>query len=153
MSPLRQGEEGLWSDTSTALLPIDELAGVGQALHLTDAFAYRVGPVGADVPFGSYNEPRCAPVGSWPMDVVPRFQADQLVSDHDFHASPMQAVHLNGLLNMNSNEVTTTSSAVSLRSPSNNSDGEGLFKCTKCDKSMRRRCELKYADTISSHVP
>jgi hypothetical protein len=155
MAPLRQGEEGLWFDNSAALLPVyDQLAGVGQALHLTDASAYRVGPVGADVPFGGYNEPRCAPLGPWPVDVVAPFQADQLVSNHgEFHTSPMQAVHSNGLLNINSNEVTATPSVVSLRSPSNNSDGEGPFKCTNCDKSMRRRCELKYADTISSHVP
>ena len=154
MAPLRQGEEGLWSDNSAALLPIDELAGVGQALHLADAFAYRVGPIGADVPFGSYNEPRYTPVGSWSMDVAPFFQANQLAMDHeDFHASSMQTIYQRGLLNTNCNEVAATSSVVSLQSPSNTSDGESLFKCTFCDKSKRRRCELKYADTISSHVP
>jgi len=154
MAPLRQGEEGLWFDNSASLRPINELAGVGQALHLTDASAYRVGPVGANVSFGSYNEPRCAPLGPWPVDVVPPFQANQLAMDHgDFYASSMQTIHSNGLPNINSNEVTATSSAASLRSPSNNSDGEGLFRCTNCEKSMRRRCELKYADAIPFHVP
>lgn len=137
MAPLRQGEEGLWFDNSAALLPMNELAGVGQALHLTDAYAYRVGPVGADVPFGSYNEPRHTSVGSWSVDVVPPFQANQLAMDHgDFHASLVEARQSSGLLNTNTN-------IVSLQSPSNTSDGEGLFRCTVCDKTMRRRCELK----------
>lgn len=153
MAPLRQGEEGLWSDNSTALLPIDELAGVGQALHLADAFAYRVGPVGADVPFGSYNEPRYTPVGPWSMDVAPLLQANRLAMDPGgCHASSMQAFHQSGLLNTNSIEAATTSSVVSLQSPSNTSDGEGLFKCTFCEKSKRRRCELKYVLSSSSMI-
>ena len=153
MAPLRQGEEGLWFDNSASLLPMNELAGVGQALHLTDAYAYRVGPVGADVPFGSYNEPRSAPIGSWSVDVVPPFQANQLAMDHgDFDTSSMQATQSSGLLNTNSNEVATTSSIVSLQSPTNTSDGEGLFRCTICDKSKRRRCELKYVDTSPSPI-
>lgn len=153
MTPLRQGEEGLWIDNSTALLPIDELAGVGQALHLTDAYAYRVGPVGADVPFGGYNEPRCTPTGPWSVDVVPPFKANQLATDRgDCHTSSMQTVHSSGLLNTNGIEVTTNSSAVSVQSPSNTSDGEGLFRCTFCGKSKRRRCELKYVVTCSSQT-
>jgi hypothetical protein len=144
MAPLRQGEEGLWFDNSAALLPIDELAGVGQAHLLADAYAYRVGPVGADVPFGSYNEPRCTPTGPWSVDVVPPFETTQLAMDHgEFHTSSMQATHSRGLLNTNINEATTTPSNVSLQSPSNASDGEGLIKCTVCDKTVRRRCELK----------
>ena len=154
MAPLRQGEEDLWSDNSTALLPIDELAGVGQALYLADAFAYRVGPVGADVPFGSYNEPRYTPVGSWSVDVAPPLQAHQLALDHgDFHASPVQTAHSNGLLDTNCSEFATTSSVVSLQSRSNTSDGEGPFKCEICDKSKRRRCELKYAVIGSLNIP
>jgi hypothetical protein len=154
MAPLRQGEEGLWFDNSAALLPIDELAGVGQAHLLADAYAYRVGPVGADVPFGSYNEPRCTPTGSWSVDVVPPFQAKQLAMDHgNFPTSSIQATRSSGLLNTKSNEVATTSSVVSLQSPSNTSDGEGPFRCTICDKSKRRRCELKYVDIRYSHTP
>ncbi|GAB7326719.1 hypothetical protein MBLNU13_g10672t1 [Cladosporium sp. NU13] len=153
MAPLRQGEEGLWSDKSAALLPIDELAGVGQALHLTDAFAYRVGPVGADVPFGSYNGPRYTPIGSWSVDVAPPLHANQLAVDlGDFNDSSMQTMHQSGLLNTNCNEVATTSSIVSLQSPSNTSDGEGLFKCTFCDKSKRRRCELKYVVVSAPYI-
>lgn len=154
MAPPRQGEEGLWSDNSAALLPIDELAGVGQALHLTDAFAYRVGPVGADVPFGSYNEPRYTPLGPWSVDVAPPYQIHQLAMDSgDYQCSLMQSIHSDGLLNTKCNEVATTSSVVSLQSPSNTSDGEGPFKCTYCDKSKRRRCELKYVDIRSPHTP
>lgn len=152
MTPLRQGEEGLWIDNSTALVPIDELAGVGQALHLTDAYVYRVGPVGADVPFGGYNEPRCTPSGPWSVDVVPPFQANQLAMDHgDYHTSSMQAVHSNGLLDTNGKDVATTSSALSVQSPTTTSDGEGIFRCTFCGKSKRRRCELKYVVTSPSH--
>jgi hypothetical protein len=153
MAPLRQGEEGLWFDNSAALLPIDELAGVGQAVHLTDAFAYRVGPLGTDVPFGGYNEPRCTPTGSWSVDVALPFQANQLAMDPgDLNASSMQVFNSSGLLNTDYKEVATTSSMVSLQSPSNTSDGEGLFRCTFCNKSKRRRCELKYVATISPRI-
>lgn len=143
-APLGQGEEGLWFDQSAALLPVDGLAGVGQALHLADAFAGRVGAVGANVLLEGRGEHKHAAMEFSSMDVTPPSGSNQLIPTHgEFHAVPNKANDWSGFLKAEDCGIHMTSSMVSLQSPIDTSDGEGPFKCTICNKPKRRQCELK----------
>jgi len=151
MVTYRQGEEGLWSDHSAALLPIDGLAGVGQALHLADGFADRTGSVDANAIFGGFHEPRCIAMGSRSVQIVPHCQVDRSVSEiGEFDTPSLQPTHSSGLLEINSDEVQRSANAASSQSPAHTSDSEGPFRCTVCNESKRRPCELKYVGTSSS---
>lgn len=150
MVPFRQGEEGLWSDHSTALLPVDGLAGVGQAQYLADAFAGRTGSLDADALLGAYGGPRRTAMECASMGLVSLFplRPNRSVSNHgELRSSSTQSNYSSGLTKAQSNDSERKLSVIPLRSPVETSDGEGFFRCTMCHKPKRRRCELKYNST------
>jgi len=154
MQPHRQGEESLWSNHSTAFDSTDGLAGVGQALHVADAFADRTGSVDAYALLDGYDEPGCAAMDCRPTALMPHFYADQPAPDTgQFYASSLQLNQSSGLQRPSISEVEERATAVQSPTALNTSDGEGPLRCTMCDKSVRRPCELKYVGTSSSQFP
>lgn len=143
MAQLRQGEDGLWSDHTAALLSVDRLAGVGQALHLADASADRNGSVDANVFLGA--QLGYAELGFASIDVVSAPHPYQLDPTSPFsegsYATQPGAAKLSALPH-----DKPLSTLASPQHVTENSDGEGAFTCTECGKLKRRRCELRYAD-------
>jgi hypothetical protein len=142
IAPLSQGEEGLWFDNSAALLPVDGLAGVGQALHLADAFAGRTGSLDTNVFLGRHVQSRYTAMEFESLDLIPPFSSDRSVYG-EYHATPADADNFGGLFKADGQVLQSPSSMVSSQSPINTGDGEGPFKCPQCPKLTRRRCELK----------
>ena len=150
MAPLRQGEDGLWPDHSAALLSVDRLAGVGQALHLADASAGRNGSVDADAFFGARPE-HATELGLTSMDV-----ASALPNPYGFDFGPpfnqgpfperTDAARINTMFGDRGGKPSSTPSIISPTGGNAHSDSEGLYTCTECGKPKRRRCELKYVD-------
>jgi hypothetical protein len=134
----------LWPDHSAAFLPVDGLAGVGQALHLADAFADRNGSVIANASFWAYNGPASTAIS---MDVMP-----QTVADPGHIHAPLQPIHPAGLPNTNIVRDEKATITGFPQSPLTTSEGESSLRCTMCNKSVRRHCELKYVGTCSSRV-
>ena len=148
MAPLRQGEDGSWSDHTAAHLSVDRLAGVGQALHLADASAGRNGSVDTNIFFGAQSG-YAAELGLASMDVASASNSYELgpasTFNNDLYAAQTDATSLHTFLESHGTEPSSAPNITSPQRRNTNSDGEGSFKCTECGKPKRRRCELKYA--------
>lgn len=153
MAQLRQGEDGLWSDHTAALLSVDRLAGVGQALHLADALAGRNGSVDANVFLGA--QPGYAHLGFASNDVASASHSYQLDTAMSFSEgfSDTQAGAAKPSALPQGDCSNSPSTLASQQHRTENSDGEGAFLCTECGKVKRRRCELRYSHIQQDFPP